>query len=59
MYHPKTDVYSEKTIQTIEDMLRARSLDFKGSWNNHLPLVEFAYKAINLVWDETLQSIIW
>ena len=43
VYHPKTDVHSEKTIQTIEDMLRACSLDFKGSWTDHLPLVEFCF----------------
>ena len=42
-YHPQTDGQSERTIQTIEDMLRACSLDFKGNWDDHLPLVEFAY----------------
>ncbi|GJT80029.1 putative reverse transcriptase domain-containing protein [Tanacetum coccineum] len=31
---------SEKTIQTLEDMLKACVLDFKGSWDVHLPLVE-------------------
>ena len=31
------------TIQTLEDMLRARVLDLKGSWEEHLPFVEFAY----------------
>ena len=30
-------------IQTVEDMLRACVLDFKGNWSNHLPLVEFTY----------------
>ena len=30
-------------IQIVEDMLRACVLDFKGSWSNHLLLVEFAY----------------
>ena len=42
-YHPQTDGQSERTIQTIEDMLRACALDFKGSWDEHLPLVEFSY----------------
>ena len=42
-YHPQTDGQSERTIQTIEDMLRACVLDFKGNWDDHLPLVEFAY----------------
>lgn len=42
-FHPQTDEQSERTIQTIEDMLRMCVLDFGGSWRQHLPLVEFAY----------------
>ncbi|GJZ28513.1 reverse transcriptase domain-containing protein [Tanacetum coccineum] len=42
-YHPQTDGQSERTIQTLEDMLRACILDFGGSWDVHLPLVEFLY----------------
>ncbi|KAG5540501.1 hypothetical protein RHGRI_020647 [Rhododendron griersonianum] len=42
-FHPQTDGQSERTIQTLEDMLRACVLDFEGSWERHLPLVEFAY----------------
>ncbi|GKF75369.1 putative reverse transcriptase domain-containing protein [Tanacetum coccineum] len=42
-YHPQIDGYSELTIQTLEDMLRACVLDFGGSWDVHLPLVEFSY----------------
>ena len=42
-FHPQTDGQSERTIQTLEDMLRACVLDFKGSWDRHLPLMEFAY----------------
>ncbi|GKA76197.1 putative reverse transcriptase domain-containing protein [Tanacetum coccineum] len=38
-----TDGQSERTIQTLEDMLRACVLDFKRSWDVHLPLVEFSY----------------
>ncbi|GJX49787.1 putative reverse transcriptase domain-containing protein [Tanacetum coccineum] len=38
-----TDGQSELTIQTLEDMLRACVLDFGGSWDVHLPLVEFSY----------------
>ncbi|GJY24029.1 putative reverse transcriptase domain-containing protein [Tanacetum coccineum] len=34
---------SERTIQTLEDMLRARVIDFGGSWDVHLPLAEFSY----------------
>ena len=37
------DGQAERTIQTLEDMLRACKLDFKGSWDNHLSLIEFAY----------------
>ncbi|GJS23869.1 putative reverse transcriptase domain-containing protein, partial [Tanacetum coccineum] len=42
-YHPQTDGQSERTIQTLEDMLRAYILDFRGSWDVHLPIVEFSY----------------
>ncbi|GJT00443.1 putative reverse transcriptase domain-containing protein [Tanacetum coccineum] len=42
-YHPETDGQSERTIQTLEDMLRACVMDFGGSWDAHLPLVEFSY----------------
>ncbi|GJY70147.1 putative reverse transcriptase domain-containing protein [Tanacetum coccineum] len=42
-YHPETDGQSERTIQTLEDMLRACVLDFGKSWDKHLPLVEFSY----------------
>ncbi|GJW03982.1 putative reverse transcriptase domain-containing protein, partial [Tanacetum coccineum] len=42
-YHPQTDDQGERTIQTLEDMLRACVLDFEGSWDVHLPLVEFSY----------------
>ncbi|GJT39020.1 putative reverse transcriptase domain-containing protein [Tanacetum coccineum] len=42
-YHPKTGSQSERTIQTLEDMLRACVLDFGKNWDRHLPLVEFSY----------------
>ncbi|KAI3772311.1 hypothetical protein L6452_03493 [Arctium lappa] len=42
-YHPQTDGQSERTIQTLEDMLRACVIDFKGSWEIHLSLIEFSY----------------
>ncbi|GJY74671.1 putative reverse transcriptase domain-containing protein [Tanacetum coccineum] len=42
-YHPQTDGQSERTIQTLEDMLRACVLNIGGSWDVHLPLVEFSY----------------
>ncbi|GJV09347.1 putative reverse transcriptase domain-containing protein [Tanacetum coccineum] len=40
-YHPQTDGQSERTIQTLEDMLRACVIEFGGSWDVHLPLAEF------------------
>ena len=42
-FHPQTNGLSERTIQVLEDMLRACVLDHKGSWEGHLPLVEFSY----------------
>ncbi|GKE65795.1 putative reverse transcriptase domain-containing protein [Tanacetum coccineum] len=42
-YHPQIDGQIERTIQTLEDMLRACVIDFGGSWDTHLPLAEFSY----------------
>ncbi|KAG8489151.1 hypothetical protein CXB51_017187 [Gossypium anomalum] len=42
-FHPQTDGQSEKVIQVLEDMLRCCVLEFQGSWEKYLPLVEFAY----------------
>ena len=42
-FHPQTDGQSKRTIQVLEDMLQACILDLKGSWEEHLPLMEFAY----------------
>ena len=42
-YHPQTDGQSERTIQTLEDMLRACTLEWSGNWDEYLFLVEFAY----------------
>ncbi|GKF15829.1 putative reverse transcriptase domain-containing protein [Tanacetum coccineum] len=42
-YHLQTDGQSERTIQNLEDMLRACVIDFGKGWVNHLPLVEFSY----------------
>ncbi|GJT39614.1 putative reverse transcriptase domain-containing protein [Tanacetum coccineum] len=39
-YHPETDGQSERTIQTLEDMLRACVIDFGNGWERHLPLAE-------------------
>ena len=37
------DGQTERVNQVLEDMLRACVLDFKGGWEDHLPLIEFAY----------------
>ncbi|GKE03474.1 putative reverse transcriptase domain, ribonuclease H-like domain, aspartic peptidase domain protein, partial [Tanacetum coccineum] len=42
-YHPQTDGQSKRTIQTLEDMLRACVINFGNGWDRHLPLVEFLY----------------
>ncbi|GJX81549.1 putative reverse transcriptase domain-containing protein [Tanacetum coccineum] len=42
-YHPETDGQSERTIQTLEDMLRACVIDFGSGWDKHLTLAEFSY----------------
>jgi len=42
-FHPQTDGQSERTIQTLEDMLRACALEYPGRWDHNLPLVEFTY----------------
>ena len=42
-FYPQTDGQSERTIQVLEDMLRACVLEFEGSWDQHLSMLEFAY----------------
>ncbi|GJW11775.1 putative reverse transcriptase domain-containing protein [Tanacetum coccineum] len=55
-YHPQTDGQSERTIQTLEDILRACILDFRGNWDVHLPLVEFSYNNSQLIGPELVQE---
>ncbi|GJT51465.1 putative reverse transcriptase domain-containing protein [Tanacetum coccineum] len=47
-YHPETDGQSERTIQTLEDMLRACVMDFGGSWDTHL--------LSSVIWNEVGES---
>ena len=42
-FHLQTDEQSERVIQVLEDILRCCILEFEGSWEKYLPLVEFAY----------------
>ncbi|GJX34913.1 putative reverse transcriptase domain-containing protein [Tanacetum coccineum] len=53
-YHPQTKGQSERTIQTLEDMLRASIIDIDKSWDNHLPLVKFSY---NNSYHSSLKSL--
>ena len=46
VFHPTTDGQLERTIQTLEDMLRSCVLDFKGSLDQKLPLIKFSYKSM-------------
>nr|GEY82655.1 putative reverse transcriptase domain-containing protein [Tanacetum cinerariifolium] len=42
-YHPQIDRQSERTIQTLKDMLCTCVIEFRNGWERHLPLIEFAY----------------
>jgi hypothetical protein len=44
-HHPQTDGQSERTIQTLEDMLRACALTMRGDWTEHLHMAEFSYNS--------------
>ncbi|WMV30450.1 hypothetical protein MTR67_023835 [Solanum verrucosum] len=51
--HSQTDRQAERTVKTLEDMLRAGVIDFKGYWDDHLPVIEFAYK------ESYHQAFVW
>ena len=42
-FHPQTNGQSERLIQVLEDMLRGCVMEFTGSWDRYIPLIEFAY----------------
>jgi len=42
-FHPQNDGQAERTIQNLKGMLKACVIDFKGNWDDHLPLIEFFY----------------
>nr|GFC19718.1 retrotransposon protein, putative, Ty3-gypsy subclass [Tanacetum cinerariifolium] len=52
-FHPQTDGQSERTIQTLEDMLRACALEWTGIWDEYLCLVKFAY---NNSWHASIKA---
>ncbi|GJV63156.1 reverse transcriptase domain-containing protein [Tanacetum coccineum] len=61
-YHPQTNEQSERTIQTLEDMLRACVIDFRNGWVKHLPLVEFSYNNsyhTSIKGDSTFLKHLW
>ena len=43
IFHPQTDGQSERVIQVLEDILRSFVIDYEGSWDRHIPLVELVY----------------
>ena len=45
-FHPQTDGQSERVIEVLEDMPRSCVIDYEGSWDRHIPLVEFVYNNI-------------
>ena len=42
-FYPQTDGQVERTIHTLEYMWRACVIYFRGSWDDHLPLIEFSH----------------
>ena len=42
-FHPQTNGQFERLIQVLEDMLRGYVMEFTGSWDRYIPLIEFAY----------------
>ncbi|GJS06456.1 putative reverse transcriptase domain-containing protein [Tanacetum coccineum] len=55
-YHPETNGQSERTIQTLEDMLRACVIDFGKGWVKHLPLAKFSFGEAQLTGPEMIQE---
>ena len=52
-FHPQTDGQSERLIQVLEDMLRGCVMEFSGSWDRYIPLIEFP---ITMVFN---QALVW
>ena len=42
-FHPQTDGQFEKLIQVLKDMLRGCVMEFTGSWDRYIHVIEFAY----------------
>nr|GEX57966.1 retrotransposable element Tf2 [Tanacetum cinerariifolium] len=52
-FHPETDGQTERTIQTLEDILRSCALEWMGNWDEYLCLVKFAY---NNSWHASIKA---
>nr|GFA17288.1 reverse transcriptase [Tanacetum cinerariifolium] len=50
----QTDGQTERTIQTLEDMLRSCALEWTGNWDDYICLVEFAY---NNSWHASIKCV--
>nr|GEU67245.1 putative nucleotidyltransferase, ribonuclease H [Tanacetum cinerariifolium] len=53
-FHPQTDGQSERTIQTLEDMLCSCTLEWTCNWDDYICLVEFAY---NNSWHASIKCV--
>nr|GEX63841.1 reverse transcriptase domain-containing protein [Tanacetum cinerariifolium] len=68
-YHSQTDGQSERTFQTLKDMLRACVIDFRNGWERHLSLIEFSFNnsynasikdaSFEALYDWKCQSPVW
>jgi len=60
-YHPQTDGQSERTIQSLEDLLRTCILDHLGAWDEVLPLnrVYLQQQLSCEHWHGAIRSSLW
>nr|GEX50226.1 reverse transcriptase domain-containing protein [Tanacetum cinerariifolium] len=56
-YHPQTDGQSERTIQTLVDMLRACVIDFKSSWDRNLDMSTAYHPQTHGQSERTIQTL--
>nr|GEY75443.1 putative reverse transcriptase domain-containing protein [Tanacetum cinerariifolium] len=52
-FHPETEGQTERTTQTLEDMLRSCALEWTGNWDEYLCLVKFMY---NNSWHASIKA---